>query len=255
MEHVPVRRQYHEPAPLVVGNEAPIVARADNIPVQSHTQLPPPEPSKGLFTSIYDNKIIVLIIVIVIIIIALFAYVIYRKEDVDQPKPKPKKNPPPADNVAGKKEVGVSAATSEGKKEVSTDNGNSEDKKEVSTTEGKKDIGTTEQTQKTNLGILLARGRAAVTAVEEAEPEFDDEKAEQEILDLMADDSEQISTVNTSLVTPTADESPGETPGAIAAATQLPPPKLDPALCATMLKNHQCKNKPISNGKCRVHSK
>ena len=45
--------------------------------------------TKGIFTSMYENKIIVLIIIIVIIIIGIIAYIVYRKPEELTDKPKP----------------------------------------------------------------------------------------------------------------------------------------------------------------------
>jgi hypothetical protein len=56
-------------------------------PIQQNNQPQGYSLSNGLFTSLYDNKIIVLMIIIVIIIIGIGAYIIYRKPD-----PEPVKN-------------------------------------------------------------------------------------------------------------------------------------------------------------------
>jgi hypothetical protein len=67
-----------------------------NIPAEQEKidDIPPP-PTKGLFTSMYENKIIVLIIIITIIIIGIIAYVIYRKDEpAEKPLPSLPQAPP-----------------------------------------------------------------------------------------------------------------------------------------------------------------
>jgi hypothetical protein len=61
-------------------------------PMQAPIQGNPPE-VKGLFTSLYENKIIVLIIVIVILIIGALSCIFYRKPEEMTPKPKAKVKP------------------------------------------------------------------------------------------------------------------------------------------------------------------
>jgi hypothetical protein len=72
-------------------------------------------PSKGILTSVYENKLIVLIIIIVILIISLVAYVIYRKEDPEKPKPTNRKQSPTRvgggdDHVNGGNAIGAGTA-------------------------------------------------------------------------------------------------------------------------------------------------
>jgi hypothetical protein len=312
MEHVPIRPRYQEfegiNAPLVSGVAASGGAVTQNAqPTAAQNvqpgQVQPAAASKGLFTSLYDNKIIVLIIVIVIIIIALLAYVIYRKDDTEVAKPKPRRNQnPPVDNIANNNVGGNNVNNNVGGGNAGNNNtggNNNASNNNVNNNAGGNNAsnnnsgnnaggngGNNNAGNNNNAGTaapqdlqkLLARGRAAVAetvdTVEE-EPEFDDEKAEQEILDLMNDDTHTETTtgtttetttdsqVDTPLTTPTSDtnihtttsETQSFTPESVAATVQVPPITFDPARCATMVGNHQCKNKPIVNKKCRIHSK
>lgn len=264
MAHVPIRPRYHDPdlpsgPPLVSGVvNTPIAAvnsRADTIPTVAAVAAPTaPVEQKGLLTSVYENKIFVLIIVVIIIIIALAAYVIFKKDDSEVPKPKPRRMPP-QDNIANS---------------ANTTGGNTAPSAAVTTPQP---VVTTPA--KPDLANLLARGRAAAVgagmgaggAVDGAvgtgtdaetintenlpqteEPEFDDEKATNEILGLMEDDDEE----NTPPAPDQTSEAVVETDPAPVQSTG---PVFDPAYCQTQVKNHQCRNKPGVSGKCHVHSK
>lgn len=72
---------------------------ANGYPPQQPPPPPPREPpveqpqeSKGLFTTMYDNKVIVLIIVFSIIVILIVAYIVFKPAE-DEPKP-PRHGPP-----------------------------------------------------------------------------------------------------------------------------------------------------------------
>ena len=54
--------------------------------LMNSNQPPIDEEQPGLFTTIYENKMIVIIIVLVILIIGICAYVVIRKKDVDEPQ-------------------------------------------------------------------------------------------------------------------------------------------------------------------------
>jgi hypothetical protein len=326
MDTVPIRPRYyeHDTAPLVVGTASsgqnPPQTPAVQVPaVQTAAAQAAAPASKGIFTSIYDNKIIVLIVVIIIIIIALFAYVIYRKDDPEPPKPRPRRNSgPPQDNIAstgsngggnGGSNAGTGTGSNAGADNTGSGNstaggagtnnntgggaGSNNANSNTAKTGGVTGSAST-QSQQENLQKLLERGRAAIAEPAQEtndEPEFDDEKAEQEILELMVgseddggddggddEDADRDTTgatpvVGTSvegrgqdashdspLTTPTSElhtsgPSTTSTPGAIAASINTPPITFDPARCQTLVKNHQCKNKPGPGGKCGVHSK
>lgn len=253
MDYVPIKPRYQDfDAPGVVSTQtassSPAVPNHNTGPVQSA------EPARGLFTSIYDNKIIVLIIVVIIIIIALLAYVVYRKDEPATPQPpkSKKKQQEPAAAEAPPAQVGAAevrpaqVGAAEAVAQV--------DAAPAAPVNGSAQAASGKPSAE-DLQKMLARGRAAAAPAPKEEPsqEFDDEIAESEILALMRDDEEQPK-VEEELKTPTVDASV-ETPESIAASVQFPPPQFDPAYCATMVKNHQCKNRPAAGGKCRVHSK
>lgn len=92
-DHMEVRPRFQEPdAPRVPEpvHAAPQAADAAQmaIPAAGGNQ----STTRGLFTSVYENKIIVLIIVVAIIIIGIIAYVIYRKPEEDPDKSGAKSN-------------------------------------------------------------------------------------------------------------------------------------------------------------------
>lgn len=234
------------------------------VPVQAET-------SKGLFTSVYENKIIVLIIVIIIIIIALVAYVIYRKEDPEPPRPRARRQgaPPPAqvrgDNIADGPKAG--GANDE---RVNDDQAEAEQEPERVEAEAAPAQSPEE------LRKLLARGRAAAaktTAVPVPEPStvppaetYDDSKSEDEILALMIDsDTKETEPEpvededNTTGVDTTETPTPVEPPKATTEVTPVvdvpTTMKLDPALCSVLVKGRQCRNKPKTEGKCGHHQK
>jgi len=88
-EQVEVRPRYADPDAVTKMQAAQAQAAVVTAAAET-TSLPPVQPGvvRGLFTSMYDNKIIVLIIVIAIVIIGIVAYIILRKEDDDKPKPR-----------------------------------------------------------------------------------------------------------------------------------------------------------------------
>lgn len=257
MDHVPIRPRFQE-------NEVDnvLVATPSVAPVQNLQVNPPPVPqSKGLFTSAYDNKLIVLIIVIVIIIIALVAYVIYRKEESEVPKPRPRRNNYQQDNIA---------KSGEG----NSDRGGAGEEKSTAVVAENTDKQTTTHVQdinQENLKNLLARGRATVASVSDdskiqTKEEYDDEKTETEILHLMEDDiNNQLDNDNNdgdnthedanagTLVTPA--DNPTEENSLVTPADQASTSNLDPNKCSVLVKGVQCKNRVTVNGKCRVHSK
>lgn len=115
---------------------------------------------KGLFTSMYENKIIVLFIVIVIIIIGIIAYVIYKSDD----KKETLKSPP-----AKAEKTESSNATSQCETQPQ------------SKTDEPKSI--PEQKPKKDLLDLLKRGKQEAAQIET--------KTEDEIMSLMEDSSEE----------------------------------------------------------------
>lgn len=283
MDHVPIRPRFNDEGPALVVGAQPLVqqqavqsAVQSAAPVQQAVQQAVQQPpQKGLFTSVYDNKLIVLIIAIIIIIIALAAYVIFRKDETAEvPKPKPRRNNYPQDNIDDRNRANNNA---EGEDEDGNNGGNNNNggnrentKEAASKNNTVKSAANTEAAKQQDLQKLLARGRAAATAsVENKEPvveEYDDAKTENEILKLMEDDTpHDVSTttdVQDDTHTEIADE-PLNTPTADATQTtqdkpttaQSTTPTLDPNKCSSIVKDRQCGNKPTRNGKCHVHVK
>lgn len=293
MDHVPIRPRFNDEGPALVAGSAqqfvqPQVQSQQVLSPAAQTQQVVPNAmqpqQKGLFTSVYDNKLIVLIIAIIIIIIALAAYVIFRKDETaDVPKPKPRRNNYPQENIDNRKnkaEGGNESDTSDenagvqntadtsreentGTENTGAENTRAATQKNANTKSGN------EATKQQDLQKLLARGRAAAAKVEKNEPvveEYDDAKTENEILKLMEDDTthevdsanetqdatptktadEPLNTPTVESTQPTQDKSP---------ATQSTALTLDPNKCSSIVKDRQCGNKPTKNGKCHVHGK
>lgn len=235
-ESVEVRPRYIEPdAPHV--ETTPVIAPP--APVS-----PAVSAARGIFTSMYENKIIVLIIVIVIIIIGIIAYVVYRKPEDDSDKPN-SKLPAPTPNPPPNPTPNPVDAPTEKPTEPSQ-----------STAAPKMD--------KNNLRTLLARSKggaqpAPIAVVEESQGS----KTDTEIMQLMEDDedicddhddqdipSEDLSADEEASIDDTADdaESTGDDLSGSANSQS--------ASCSQMLPiGRQCRVKAVRNGKCKRHSK
>ena len=229
-----------------------VIMQAGAIPAQS-------DASKGIFASVYENKIIVLIIVVIIIIIALIAYVVYRKDEPEPPKPRARRqeSQPPGDNIAGTKVGAASEDAPKIEKAI--------EEPEALSSQSPED-----------LRKLLARGRAAAAKTSNANvpdpsensstENYKDSKSEDEILalmvesdtketenDLVENEDNNVDVNITETMTPIESNlATEEAPSIVDLSTNTKP---DTSLCSVLVKGRQCRNKPKTEGKCGLHQK
>jgi hypothetical protein len=242
-DSIEVRPRYTEPGAQRV--DVPEIC--EQTPA-AQTQSPAPTvtaTARGLFTSMYENKIIVLIIVIAILIIGVIAYIILRKPD----------EPAPPNDNSKLKTAGASTPAAE-------------------TTTVAPATKPSAKMDKSNLVSLLAKskGASAKSAQPDPEPEQppaevqspadDGAKSEDEIMQLMEDEAADESAGD--VETPSTDSSDASTSEPSASDESLETDaddsqntsevKTQSVFCSTILPmGRQCRNKANNSGKCQRH--
>lgn len=230
-DSVEVRPRYKEP-------DAPL-ADTDILPQQVSPAVNTPAavtsvPTRGLFTSMYENKIIVLIIVIVIIIIGIIAYVIYRKPEDESDKVKPA-----TDKTGGVQNQQPPAAAQ---------------KHEAAPEQSRAGV----KMNKNNLVNLLARSKNSPAqppqeVSEDEEPVMS--KTDEEIMQLMEDqesddeDDQNVAGADTDVESAPveAQQSPPNEQTILATEGQV-------GLCTAVVPpGRNCRNRARNNGKCPRH--
>ncbi len=223
----------------------------NNVGTTGVNSVTPQDISKGWFTNMYENKLIIMFIVLSIILIAFVAYFVLRKPD-ENPVDKPKKTKNGGDTgQAGTptQPVGTNLAqhtqhTQQPMQQTTQVQTNQVQTNQVQTTPAQQPMQQATQTQqpKKNLGNLLERSRnVTVDKKPAAATVITGSKTEEEIMQLMESDQEED-------VDEELDEELDE-------LDEEEPPKPAPDLqCTTTLKSGQrCKLKVRNNGKCTKH--
>ncbi len=207
---------------------------------------------KGLFTSVYENKIIVLIIVVSIIIIGIIAYIILRKND--------DYGPPPATQQQTVQQVAQQAVQQAAQQAVQ------QQQPQMTQPQQQQPQMVQQQQQQqqahpvafAKLAELYQRGKlagkqsVAQQAQQPSEPAEDNiaetgtnSKSEEEIQQLMEDQPADEEHTNTS-ITDALDNEP--------AIATLPTESQRPGFCTELLKSGKyCRNRALSSNKCRTH--
>jgi hypothetical protein len=221
--------------------------------------------SKGIFTSIYENRIIVIIIVITIIIIGIIAYVIYHPRDdakaadkntnaADGGKTSPPASPlPPAatsPNAPTDKKQGGDATDNPSGATAASDSATTPS----AAAQSQSSTPRTARPSTNSLSDLLARSKQTEhknmqqSAAQTSAPS--NMKSEDEIMQLMEDVYD----------TPAPDDNPAPTEEASTTTNQPEQPttsapvKNNDIHCSTMLsEGRRCRNKARSGGKCARH--
>ncbi|QYB17705.1 hypothetical protein PV-S19_0341 [Pacmanvirus S19] len=231
--------------------------------------------TKGIFTSMYENKVIVIIVIIVIITIAIIVYVIFRKTDDETEKPKP--TPTPAPKVASDNQQPAQAE----QQPAQTSQQPAQAPQQPA--QAPQQPAQTEQSEKNKLMNLLARSKK-----QEEKPA--NSKSDDEIMEMMEDNpvSDNIEPNETEEKQQTATESNdssgqdetelvnfvenlntddtvtnnSEQQELIYTLDDTPQDETEQSsgnqngLCSTLVPSgRQCRNKAKTNGKCQLHSR
>lgn len=261
MESVEVRPRFQEPdAP---STPAPVQQQIVNQPADTSQVAAPVVPAaKGLFTSMYENKIIVLIIVVAIVIIGIIAYVIYRKpeEEPDKSKSAPKggaaqgentqaQNNNPQQPVQNNNPTPAAQNTQNNTPTQSDQTNNPNPPPPKSTALPKTQNG---KMDRNNIMNLLERSKNGTAAKPAPVTQPQNVKSEDEIMQLMEDEEEQNGDEpeeNTN-----ENEEPENPP---AQESNLQPTNSNAQgspYCNFVLPTRRtCRNKVKSNGKCHLH--
>lgn len=187
----------------------------------------------GWFTSIYDNKLIVLIIFITIILIGIIAYVVFRKPDEESSKAQVK-----------------SKENKENKDKENKDNkeGGKENNTEQQKTNTQSKPNTQKKTSTDQLKDILGRSKGTQQTIPPPA------KTEDEILQLMEDENgeEVVDDVENDVAENEVTDSQQEAQEPI---TQQNPTSAQVNDQCTMIGQHgkRCRNGAKTNGRCRRH--
>lgn len=219
--------------PLIPSLRSPPVTQ----PIGEHGSI-----SKGILTSIYDNKLLVLIVVIVIIIIAVIAYIVFRKPDAEvTPKNRIKGGTAQATGTTQATPTGTTQATQQPAATQATPTGTAQ----ANSTAPEQQPATPapEPADRTSLSALLDRSRNMNTPPAQQSVVNTNSKSEDEIMQLM----EYVDTADTAddNVSQDDDVQPTKQPEEVVVdnlCTHIVPP------------GRRCRNPARTNGKCTRHA-
>ncbi|SIP86089.1 Hypothetical protein PACV_376 [Pacmanvirus A23] len=242
--------------------------------------------TKGIFTSMYENKVIVIIVIIVIITIAIIVYVIFRKTDdeTEKPKPTPTQIQNTAPNVAGDTQQTQSTQSTQPTQSTQQQTEQTQPtQQQTQSTQQPEQTQQSQQNEKNKLMNLLARSKK-----QEEKPA--NSKSDDEIMQMMEDTpvAEVVESVETEEVQqPTAEPSDNISQDETESVNFVDSLNMDDTttndseqreliytlddtpqdeneqssgnqngLCSTLVPSgRQCRNKAKTNGKCQLHSR
>lgn len=218
-----------------------------------------PTASKGIFTSIYENRIIVLIIVVVIIIIAIVAYIIYRPRDEKEADRSDK------DTTSSKKRTDTAATSVTPTPTTKPETDQKPNPPTASTAPPETPVPAQAAPKPTNsLNDLLARSKQAemknMQQTTNNNPPTN-MKSEDEIMQLMEDSfipaAQDNENTNANQPSGESDEQPSAANQDIQAATPTTTEqtvKNNDIYCSTMLsEGRRCRNRARASGRCARH--
>ena len=231
----------------------PRITAPDMLPAGPVTPAPAPPPPpaapgvmRGLFTSMYENKVIVLIIIAVIVIIGFFAYVMMRNPDADErPRARQRGEPttapttaPPA--VAAPTAVAAAPAAAQPPPPVAATAPAAAQPAAPPAAVAAQAAAQPAAAPRSNLAELYTKSKQAEARLAQAPPVVANTKSDEEIRALMEDD--EVATEPAAAITGAVADSVDGTVDTV------------PTQCDALLKSgKQCRNRPRSNGKCQVH--
>ncbi len=190
MDAIEVKPRYLEPIVTATGNNAHGSDQNTQQAVISPIGAEPQSMTRGLFTSMYENKIIVLIIVIVIILISIIAYIFCRNPDVakEQKTIEPMQSgKQPTQTVKSAENSNIQPTESTVASSDSGDDSNGDDTPKKAPLEKTKPDA--KKLDNTDLMELYNRSKnITTTTVEKSPVVYADSKTNDEILELMEDE-------------------------------------------------------------------